>query len=376
MYRCAGVGGAITGTGADFLIVDDPFKTTRGNVTNYRRRKVWEWPTSTFYASGKDAGIMIIQTRWHETTCPARYSINKEKAASSPINGMLLAPGYSRKKKLKAILVEKSVKAYGRKSMTKVFKIAKSTLWGKSIQRLYQQTTPASGGQVIKAKWLKALRSERQISHAIAELLQSRDMSFWICVRLGVVCRWIRLSQDRRSDLFDRPSYAVSGTLLEQTVAQVRARHKWPVATRKLIEKKANGQAVIDTVSNEIQRNYSDTLRSSWNPRVVKPTYEAGNVLFMLLWKRGLIDHISEMLSLLAKHDDQVDAESQHWTIGVKELSENDRRNVDLQYLRTLILRKTGGSIFSTWDSRLLIETGESNYESQSARGFRWVKDR
>ena len=66
-YRCAGVGGAITGLGGDFLIIDDPFKNYEEAKSPTIRRKVFEWYTSTLYTrQEKNAGILLIQTRWHE----------------------------------------------------------------------------------------------------------------------------------------------------------------------------------------------------------------------------------------------------------------------------------------------------------------------
>lgn len=65
-YRCAGVGGTITGHGADFLIVDDPFADHAEAHSPTIRETVWNWYLSTLYTRLAPGGaIIIIMTRWH-----------------------------------------------------------------------------------------------------------------------------------------------------------------------------------------------------------------------------------------------------------------------------------------------------------------------
>jgi predicted phage terminase large subunit-like protein len=65
-YRSAGVGGAITGLGAHWLILDDPYKNREDADSDIIRSNVSEWYRSTFRTRGeKDPRILIVQTRWH-----------------------------------------------------------------------------------------------------------------------------------------------------------------------------------------------------------------------------------------------------------------------------------------------------------------------
>jgi hypothetical protein len=45
VYRCAGVGGGITGLGGDILIIDDPVKDREEADSPVYREKVWDWYT-------------------------------------------------------------------------------------------------------------------------------------------------------------------------------------------------------------------------------------------------------------------------------------------------------------------------------------------
>lgn len=63
----AGVGGALTGKGANLLIIDDPVKNMKEAQSETIRRTHWEWYKSTFRTRLEPGGIvLLIGTRWHE----------------------------------------------------------------------------------------------------------------------------------------------------------------------------------------------------------------------------------------------------------------------------------------------------------------------
>jgi predicted phage terminase large subunit-like protein len=66
MYT-AGVGGAITGKGADLFIIDDPVKNAEQAHSPTYRKKTYEWYESTAYTRLEPGGaVIIIQTRWNK----------------------------------------------------------------------------------------------------------------------------------------------------------------------------------------------------------------------------------------------------------------------------------------------------------------------
>jgi hypothetical protein len=65
-YTAVGVGGAITGRGANVLLIDDPIKNREEAESQTIRDKVWNWYTSTAYTRlEKDGAVILIMTRWH-----------------------------------------------------------------------------------------------------------------------------------------------------------------------------------------------------------------------------------------------------------------------------------------------------------------------
>lgn len=82
VYKCAGVGGAITGYGMDYGIIDDPIKNREEAESPVYREKIWKWYQSTFRSrKQKNAAILITMTRWHEDDLVGRLL---ELAESNP----------------------------------------------------------------------------------------------------------------------------------------------------------------------------------------------------------------------------------------------------------------------------------------------------
>jgi predicted phage terminase large subunit-like protein len=91
---------------------------------------------------------------------------------------------------------------------------------------------------------------------------------------------------------------------------------RWPQCTAKLVEDKANGTAIIDTLKSKIPGIVAVTPRESKYARAnaVAPLLEAGNVFLpestiALFDPEALIDESAGFPN--AAHDDQVDATSQ-----------------------------------------------------------------
>lgn len=63
----AGVGGPMTGRGANLLIIDDPVKNAEDALSATIRENQWDWWQSTASTRLEPGGVVIgIMTRWHE----------------------------------------------------------------------------------------------------------------------------------------------------------------------------------------------------------------------------------------------------------------------------------------------------------------------
>ena len=64
--NATGVGGAITGKGANVLIIDDPVKNDEQANSKTYRDKTYDWFRATAYTRLEpDGAIIVIMTRWH-----------------------------------------------------------------------------------------------------------------------------------------------------------------------------------------------------------------------------------------------------------------------------------------------------------------------
>lgn len=73
IYIAAGVGGPITGRGANLAIIDDPIKNREDADSPRKRERVWRWFWSTLYTRLMPEGaIVLMMTRWHDDDLAAR----------------------------------------------------------------------------------------------------------------------------------------------------------------------------------------------------------------------------------------------------------------------------------------------------------------
>ena len=69
----AGVGGPVTGKGANIAIIDDPIKNSEEAYSETHRESVWNWYYSTLLTRLEPQGaVVLMQTRWHPSDLAGR----------------------------------------------------------------------------------------------------------------------------------------------------------------------------------------------------------------------------------------------------------------------------------------------------------------
>ena len=72
-YRSAGIGGGITGMGADIAVIDDPVKDKAQAGSKTWRDAIWDWYRSVLYSRlSPKGGVLLGMTRWHEDDLAGR----------------------------------------------------------------------------------------------------------------------------------------------------------------------------------------------------------------------------------------------------------------------------------------------------------------
>lgn len=294
-----GRGGTITGRGGDLIIIDDIFKNRTDANSPQIRKSVLDWYKSTLRTRlQQDGAIVIVNTRWHQDDLIGHLLAN-DTESDMPWEHLNLKaidennnPLWPEKFPLKDLLqIKKEIGTY-------------------EFEALYQQNpTPAEGG-IIKRNWIKFYK-EKPATFQI--MLQSWDMTF---------------KETENSDFVVGQVWGMNGSNF-YLVDQVRARmdfvstknafqaltSKYPQATTKLVEDKANGSAIISELKNQILgiKPINPTSSKAARLSAVSPLFEAGNVhLPDPLQTSWMNDYIEELVGFpQMKNDDCVDSTTQ-----------------------------------------------------------------
>lgn len=71
--RAAGVGGGVTGLGADLIVIDDPIKSRAEADSAVYRENTWEWYKDDLWTRQEPGcSIILIMSRWHEDDLSGR----------------------------------------------------------------------------------------------------------------------------------------------------------------------------------------------------------------------------------------------------------------------------------------------------------------
>ncbi|HMO81978.1 MAG TPA: phage terminase large subunit [Pyrinomonadaceae bacterium] len=72
-FRAVGIGGGITGYGADLIVIDDPIKSRAEAESPAFRKRLYHWFNDDLYTRLEpDGAVILIQTRWHEDDLAGR----------------------------------------------------------------------------------------------------------------------------------------------------------------------------------------------------------------------------------------------------------------------------------------------------------------
>lgn len=313
VYRSAGVGGGITGMGADIAIIDDPFKDRMSADSPTIRQNIWEWYTSTLYTRlAPGGGIIVMNTRWSEDDLSGRLLAAQAKGEGDVwrvINFPAIAEeDEAHRKKGEALHPER----YPLEQLLKI----KAAIGTRDWEALYQQHPTPEGGAVFLSEWLQRTWLPKDLPENFDSMVQSWDMTFKDGDASDFVVGqlWGRKGADfyLLDQMRGRWSFTQSVEMVR--AMQARARRYAQRTCRVLIEDKANGPAIIDMLKHEISGIIPIEPDGSKLARAhaVTALFEAGNVLLPDVSIAPWVNEFRLELTRFpnAAHDDQVDSAS------------------------------------------------------------------
>lgn len=326
------VGGRATGKGGDRVIIDDLINPDQAYSDKEREsaKLYYNRTLSTRLDNKMKGAFVVIEQRlhvkdfsslllkeggWTHLTIPAENIGQEEIEYTFPKSGRVIrmAPGeilWAQREgrdeldKIKKRLGSRSYSAQALQNpSSEEGTILKRSYW-RFYTKLPTRLDPATG---------KALLTQ----NIFDDILQSWDCAFKESTDSDYVVGqvWGRIGADRY--LLDQVRDRMG--IVKTMAAIVSMSEKWPMATRKLIEAKANGEAVMELLKKKVVGLIPINPKSDkiTRARAVEPIQEAGNIFLpspeIAPWIEGLIDECAEA----GEHDDQLDALTQannYWT--------------------------------------------------------------
>ncbi|EPG6560090.1 phage terminase large subunit [Morganella morganii] len=296
-YISQGIGGPLTGKKVDLGIIDDPIKNAKEALSPVTKKATWNWYISTFKTRlSKNSGEIIMATRWATDDLSGRVIDSSDKAkvlAFPAINerGEALVPELH---PIDSLLEKKAL--FG------------DYFWS----AMYQQAPKPGDGQIFHEEFARYYLP-KDLPDTFDEVIHSWDMTFKDSDGTDYVVGQVWGKKGANAYLLYQIRKRMSFT---ETLKAVKLlADKYPQARRKLVEDKANGPAVIDTLKTTVSGLVPIEPDGSKIARAHACTaeWEAGNVWLphkdIAPWVTETVEEITTFP--FAGHDDTVDAMTQ-----------------------------------------------------------------
>lgn len=149
----AGIGGAVTGRGANLLLVDDPIKSREQADSPAFRRRLWDWYVNDAYTRLEPGGaVVLIQTRWHHDDLAGRL-LQEMEAGGGDHWRVICLPAFAEEDDLLGRALGEALwpERYPREELLRVKSVVGSYPWASLFQ---QRPAPREGG-FFKADWFR-----------------------------------------------------------------------------------------------------------------------------------------------------------------------------------------------------------------------------
>ncbi len=306
----AGVGGPITGRGADLLIIDDPVKNSEEANSPTIRQKVWEWWTSTAYTRLEPGGVVIIvMTRWHPEDLAGKLLLEEQQGGEHWEELKLPALAEIGDPLGRPLGTSLWSDRYDVGALEKIKKAVGTYVW----DALYQQNPKSPSGRFFRRSWFEVVE---------AVPADCQKVRFWDLAateaRVGADPDWTSGGllglKDGIVYIIDMAHTRSSPRGVEALIKQTATLDGKSVRIWMEQEPGASGVNTIDYYTRKVLMGYTfkgnrATGGKSDRAAPLASYAEAGNVkLLKGPWNKAFLDEVETFPE--GDHDDQVDAAS------------------------------------------------------------------
>ena len=309
-----GIFGEITGNKASLIIIDDPFKSNLESESKVYRDKVYDIVKQSCETRlrPKGSALVIIHTRWHEDDLIGRYS--KEEGVIYINIPCVWDSSFGDKDTLLGRKVgEVFCPELGYTSEWAEKK--RKSLGNRSFNALYQGKPYVDGGNIVTRDKLR-FYDKAELPTEFDEITLSADLSLGgTSADSDPTCISVWGRKGANHYLIKVINKKMGFTEQQNSINRLCA--DYPTIQRKIVERKANGQALIETLNKNISGIIPyDPKGTSKVSRLEAVTsyFEAGNIWFP---NEKVMPNVEEFVEQLLKfpacaHDDFVDTLSQY----------------------------------------------------------------
>jgi predicted phage terminase large subunit-like protein len=314
-YRLAvSVGGALTGRGADIIVIDDPLKPEEA-LSRRQRQAVNEWYDHTLYSRLNDkrrSAIVLVMHRLHEDDLTAHVLAQEAWE-------VVAFPAIAEHDEVHVVDTRSGPRLFRRRDgqalhpgrePVEILEQIRHTIGDYNFAGQYQQRPAPLGGGLVKRGWFRRYAADR-LPAKFDRVLQSWDTAskateladYSVCTSWGVLGKDIYLLDVFRKRL-DYP----------ELKRAVRAQYERFAADVVLIEDKASGTQLIQELIEEglwATTRYRPQADKVMRLHAQTATIENGFVHLpeAAAWLAAYLDELTNFPH--GRHDDQVDSTAQ-----------------------------------------------------------------
>lgn len=299
--RSGGIMSPITGKGASLLVLDDVVKNADEASSETVRERIWnEYKSSLLTRLEPDGAIILIMTRWHEDDIAGR--ILKEEKGWEVIN---LPCEAEENDPLGREIGEPLWPEFGFNA--EWIADMKTRIGSRAWNALYQQRPSSAEGELLKRNWWKYYNELPQMAIKIISVdatFKDKETSDFVAIEV-----WGKVGANIY--LIDLVNARMDFPTTLRSIINMKA--KYPEAMQILIEDKANGSAIIQTLRMKMGGIIPIEPLGGKVARVnaISPYIESGNVYLPnnAEFTQNFVEQCASFPN--GKHDDMIDSASQ-----------------------------------------------------------------